>query len=273
MPILRAGLIGEHISRSRLSAALDILCAEHGWSLDFDIIDTAQRDAFDLPGFVDQCRANEWTGLTITHPWKLAARAYAGDAMKTDLAHLGAANTLTFRPKLAGHNTDYSGFLTAFEHLGLAPGRVVMMGAGGVAEALAHALRHLGATDLAICDINDDRAQALATATGARVVDPRAPEDAIRAAGGLVNATPLGMAEYPGTAFDPQLLGTQTWAFDAVYTPTQTMFLRDAKTAGLAILTGFDLFRSMALRSFEAYTGLHADASAMQPALDALRPD
>jgi shikimate dehydrogenase len=81
------------------------------------------------------------------------------------------------------------------------------------------------------------------------------------------------MAEYPGTAFDPGLMGQQSWAFDAVYTPTQTMFLRDANVAGLSILTGFDLFRSMALRSFEAYTGLHVDDAALHSTLDALRPD
>ena len=105
------------------------------------------------------------------------------------------------------------------------------------------------------------------------MINPRAPEDAIRQAHGLVNATPLGMAEYPGTAFDPALLGPQAWAFDAVYTPTNTMFLRDARAAGLAILTGFDLFRSMAVRSFAAYTGIEVDEAAMRPALEALRPD
>lgn len=272
MPTLRAGLIGEHISRTRLPAALEILCHHVGWELVFTLIDTAHLDGFDFARRVEQARSDGWTGVTVTHPWKPQARSFAGEAMQQDVAHLGAANTLTFVPDLCGFNTDYSGFLAAFRAFGAAPGRVVLMGAGGVAEAIAPALMELGATGISICDINRPRAEALAATCGARTIDPSAPEDEIMAANGLVNATPLGMAEYPGTAFDPALLGPQDWAFDAVYTPTHTMFLRDAAKAGVAPLTGFDLFRAMVLRSFEAYTGIDLTEDAIVRDLDRLRP-
>jgi len=82
----------------------------------------------------------------------------------------------------------------------------------------------------------------------------------------------MGMAEYPGSAFDAGLLGDQVWAFDAVYTPTDTAFLNDAARAGLHCLTGFDLFRHMAVRSFAAYTGIMPDLDDIMPKLEALRP-
>ena len=97
--------------------------------------------------------------------------------------------------------------------------------------------------------------------------------DAVREADGLINATPLGMVEYPGSAFDPMLLGGQTWAFDAVYTPTRTAFLIAAQAAGLHCITGFDLFRAMAVRSFEAYTGINIPMAEVSVPLNGLRPD
>ncbi|THH35919.1 shikimate dehydrogenase [Aliishimia ponticola] len=273
MPVLKAGLIGAHISRTRLPAALDLLCAEHGWSLDFKLIDTADLPQFDFDAQMHTAQDEGWSGMTVTHPWKTDARRFVGEAMGAEAVHLGACNTVTFAPDLRGHNTDYTGFLAAFRAFDHVPGRVVLMGAGGVAEALAPALMALGADDVAICDINAPRAAALAQSCGGRVIAPDAAEDTLRAANGLVNATPLGMAEYPGTAFDPALLGPQGWAFDAVYTPTRTMFLRDAAAAGLACLSGFALFRAMAVRSFAAYTGIDPDEEAMRPLLDTLHPD
>ncbi len=272
MPRLRAGLIGAHISRTRLPSALQILCDHAGWELDFALIDTANRPDFDFAARLQRAQFEGWTGMTVTHPWKTHARAWAGDDMHTKVTHLGASNTLIFDPR-TGFNTDYTGFLSAFSNFDRPAGKVVMMGAGGVAEALAPALIELGATDLTICDVAEPRAQKLAKSCGARVVSSDDAVNAVTDADGLVNATPLGMAEYPGTAFDPAWMSSQSWAFDAVYTPTNTAFLRDAAAAGLACLSGFDLFRAMAVRSFEAYTGLVVDDPAVVTQLNSLKPE
>jgi len=272
MTTLRAGLIGEHISRTRLPKALQIMCDQAGWALEFTLFDTAHIDGFDFDDTLNLARQDGWTGMTVTHPFKTEARRYAGPGMAPEVVHLGACNTLVFAPHLTGQNTDYTGFLAAFAAQGQTPGRVVMMGAGGVAQALAPALIELGASDLAICDTDPARARALAHGSGGRAVAMDAAADLIRTADGLVNATPLGMAEYPGSAFAPDLIGGQTWAFDAVYTPTNTDFLIRAGRAGLHCITGFDLFRAMAVRTFEAYTGLGVP-QVILPHLDALKPD
>ncbi|NCO22478.1 MAG: shikimate dehydrogenase [Rhodobacterales bacterium] len=273
MTTLRAGLIGEHISRTRLPSALQIMCDHAGWALDFTLFDTAHIAGFDFDDTVNLARADGWSGMTITHPFKTDARRYAANAMVAQVAHLGACNTLVFAPRLSGYNTDYTGFLAAFTTLERKPGRVVMMGAGGVAQALAPALIELGARDLAICDTDPARATALAASSGARALPQDEAPAAIAAADGLVNATPLGMVEYPGSAFALSALGPQTWAFDAVYTPTRTAFLGAADAAGLTCLTGFDLFRAMAVRTFEAYTGLTVPQDEILPLLNALKPD
>ena len=68
MGVLKAGLIGEHISRTRLPAALDIMCQMHGLTLDFQLIDTADMVDFDFTAKVDALRDAGWTGVTVTHP-------------------------------------------------------------------------------------------------------------------------------------------------------------------------------------------------------------
>ncbi|MGB3556723.1 MAG: hypothetical protein WBA25_19015, partial [Jannaschia sp.] len=96
---------------------------------------------------------------------------------------------------------------------------------------------------------------------------------AIGRADGLVNCTPMGMAPHGGSAFDAAGIGGQGWAFDAVYTPTETPFLIAARAAGLAVMTGFDLFRFMAMASFAVYTGRVPDPATTLPELDALKPE
>ena len=88
-----------------------------------------------------------------------------------------------------------------------------------------------------------------------------------------MNASALGMAEYPGMAFATNAIGRQKWAFDAVYTPPETLFLATARQAGLRPISGFELFKHMALRTFAAYTGVMPDQRAMLPCLDSLRPE
>lgn len=276
MSTLRAGLIGDHIGQSRLSAGLGIMCADHGLTLDFQMIDSALDPAFDFTATVDRCRAAGWTGVTVTHPYKANAADYAGTDAADAVRLLGASNTLTFAPRLAAHNTDFTGFIAAWRGIfgDRAPGRVAMAGAGGVARALGPALARLGATDIAIWDAQDANARDLARRIGpvARAVAMAEAGDVIRAADGLVNATPMGMTYHPGSAFDADLIGAQAWAFDAVYTPTDTAFLTTAAASDLAVLSGFDLFRYMAMNSFDAYTGIAPDPATTLPKLARLRP-
>ncbi|MDJ0825679.1 MAG: hypothetical protein QNJ16_09260 [Rhodobacter sp.] len=275
MSVLRAGLIGEHIGRTRLPFALEIMCAMTGRSLEFELIDTADRPGFDFAATVDRLRRDGWTGVTVTHPFKTHAAAYAGEGMLPELRGLGAANTLVFGPPLTGHNTDFTGFIGAWQaQMDRAPGHVAMAGAGGVARALGPALARLGATEIVVWDVDLARAEDLAALIGpaALVVPADESEEAVRRADGLVNATPMGMAEYPGSAFAADLIGPQSWAFDAVYTPTDTAFLQDAAAAGLTTLSGFALFQHMAIGSFHAYTGIALDPAEVLPKLAALKP-
>jgi shikimate dehydrogenase len=270
---LKLGLIGAHISRTRMPAAMQVMCAVEEIDLSFELIDTSAAPEFDFATQVEALRAAGWDGVSVTHPFKTQAAAYAGPDMDGATAHVGAANTLVFADGLTGLNTDFSGFLGCMAGLE-ARGPVVMMGAGGVARAVGFALASLGMRDIAIYDSDGARAEDLAFSIGppARAIPSEGVADAVRQAEGLINCTPLGMAHCPGSAFAPGLLGGQRWAFEAVYTPVETEFLIAARAAGLDCITGFDLFRHMAVRSFAAYTGRVPDIPTTLRTLEALRP-
>ncbi|MCU9840193.1 shikimate dehydrogenase [Ruegeria sp. WL0004] len=275
MTALRCGLIGAGLSRSRFGAALALLGQEYGLTVDYTLIDTEGLPDFDLPTALSRCRDTGWSGVSVTHPFKPEAALWAGEAMRSEVARLGACNLLTFSPDFSGHNTDFTGFLGAWRNrFGTrSPGRVAMAGAGGVAGALGGALIALGAEDIALWDPVPGRAAALAKLLDppARAVAMNAAEHTARGAHGLVNATALGMGTDTRSAFAPSWIGKQEWAFDAVYTPVETPFLQNAATSGLICLTGFDLFRFMAIGSFAALSG-HATDPALAALLDPLRP-
>jgi shikimate dehydrogenase len=197
MSMLRAGLIGENISRTRLPAALQIMCDYAGLDLQFDLIDTFGLARFNFDATEDRMWGEGWTGGSVTHPWKTNARRYVADKMHRDVASLGASNLLTFDGGLRGVNTDYTGFLAALDAAALGVlGDVVIMGAGGVAEALGPAIRARQNRDarVEIFDLNVERAHALCVRIGnnARVLGVSRVPEAVRIGCGVRFSVHMG---------------------------------------------------------------------------------
>ena len=100
-----------------------------------------------------------------------------------------------------------------------------------------------------------------------RVTLCKSVEEAATGADGLVNATPVGMHQHPGTPIPKAMIGGQSWAFDAVYTPVETRLLLDAMDAGLEVLSGYELFFYQGIDAFEVFTGLRVDEARLREAL------
>jgi shikimate dehydrogenase len=172
-----------------------------------------------------------------------------------------------------GSNTDYTGFKRAFQSRfsNRLPGTVAIVGSGGVGRAIAFGLADLGAEELRLFDQDGSRSERLAIAlrghADARVTLCKSVGEAATGADGLVNATPVGMHQHPGTPMPKAMIGARSWAFDAVYTPVETRFLLDAMDAGLEILSGYELFFYQGVDAFEAFTGLRVDEARLRAAL------
>ena len=273
---IRTGLIGEHISQTRFGRAMEMMCDHAGLPFEFGLIDSTDRPLFDFAAAVADLKDKGWTGTAVTHPYKGDAAALAGEGMSDDVRNLGAANSLRFGEVIEGFNTDFTGFLSAWRHemSECQIGRVAMAGAGGVARALAPALAQLGAQEIVIWDVDFLRAESLAELTGpaAHAVKIEGAREEVLLADGLANCSPVGMDHLPGSAFPLDAIGSQTWAFDAIYMPMKTEFLEQCRNKGLATLSGFDFFRHMILDSFEVFTGVTPDRAELMPRLEALQP-
>ena len=79
----------------------------------------------------------------------------------------------------------------------------------------------------------------------------------------LVNATPVGMAKYPGMPFPPGLLRHRHWVAEIVYFPVETELLKSARALGCRALPGTGMAIYQAVRAFELFTGRKPDRHAM----------
>ncbi len=204
-------------------------------------------------------------GFSVTHPHKVAIGKYL-DSMDPLARAIGAVNTVFMkRGRLTGTNTDAGAALDAIEHVSAVKGkRMLIMGAGGAARAIAYEAMRRGA-EVLVSGRNSRAARSLAGDFGILYVpvsDFRDVETDI-----LVNATPVGMAPHSHeTPFPRGMLGGKT-VFDAVYNPPLTRLLREAAGAGAKIVRGTDMYVNQAAKQFALYAGVSADISLMKKLL------
>ena len=270
---IQLGLLGNGLERSRARDLHEMIGELLGLPVAYRPMDLAGRARVSIADELGRCAAEGFTGVNVTHPYKPAAHAAVGYAPGLP-SGLTSINTVLFRrERMVGANTDCSGFRRAFRArfgAAAAPGRVLMLGAGGVGRAIAFALAELGASGLVVYDLLPGAAARLIDEMRATGLDLREAQTDLEAetaaADGLVNATPLGMFQYPGCAFPVAALGGQRWAFDAVYTPENTGFLAACRRRGIDTLSGFGLFLYQGLDAFELFTGVEPDARAIEAA-------
>jgi shikimate dehydrogenase len=267
------GLIGDQIAHSITPAMHEVA----GWAIGIDVryhlIDASALGytRADLPRLLDGVRLLGFAGINVTHPFKQAVAPYL-DAIDDSARIVGAVNTIVFRDgRLVGHNTDRSGFVAGWRTTfgDRRPGCAVLVGAGGAGRAIAYGLAALGADELRIVDVADERAASLAKALSGDF--PRikiAPADSVEAAlggaDGLVNAAPVGSYAHPGTPAPLDAIGRLSWVGDAVYTPIETRLIAAARASAVAILTGGHMAVGQAVDSFELFFGREAPVDVMR---------
>lgn len=266
------GLIGRGIGASLTPRMHEAEGARLGLDYRYHLID------FDTLGLADdqlrhvlnEVRELGFAGINVTYPFKQAIVPLI-DQIAPDAEAIGAVNSVVFRAgKAVGHNTDNWGFAKSFR-VGLpdvACKRVLQLGAGGAGAAVAHALLECGVQTLAIVDIVPQRAEALAADLralfGAEVTASSDPSTEARVADGIVNTTPVGMAKLPGMPIAAELLEQRHWVADVIYFPLETAFMAEARRRGCEVLSGAGMAVYQAVRALELFTGLEADASAME---------
>ncbi|MHB0877057.1 MAG: shikimate dehydrogenase, partial [Anaerolineae bacterium] len=221
----------------------------------------------DLEGFVASFTPLGFEGYSVTIPHKQAIIPLL-DEVEPLAQRIGAVNTVAVRNgRLYGSNTDVEGaMLSIAEALPagqpLAGLTALLIGAGGLARALAFGLRDRGVR-VVIANRTADRARDLAAEAGAETL-PLADIASVRA-DLLLQTTSVGMhpkvdeSIVPAEALRPGLL-----VYDAVYNPLETRLLREARQAGCITVSGLGHFINQAAKQFELWTGVPAPREVMR---------
>jgi shikimate dehydrogenase len=221
----------------------------------------------DAARFLRNLRAEGYVGCNATIPHKEVAYAVADHALPAARA-AGAANTLWYEGDLLiADNTDGAGFLNnlrammprfAFE------GAVVaVLGAGGAARGIVHALVGARVGEVRIFNRTRARADALARAFGdpVRAFDWGDRNGGTRGASLLVNTTPLGMDRAGPLDVDVSALNGNCVVADIVYVPLETPLLAAARKRGLVTVDGLGMLLHQAVPGFERWFGVRPEVT------------
>jgi 3-dehydroquinate dehydratase/shikimate dehydrogenase len=223
----------------------------------------------DVRGFLEGFERYDLRGLSVTIPHKEAMLDLM-DEVDEVAAEIGAVNTVHVRDgRRYGCNTDVQAAVDAIDAAVLEGGlgplshrRVLLVGAGGAARAIAHGLGRKGAR-LTIANRTVERAEKLAAEVGAEACG--LPEMEGLRPDVLVNCTSVGMWPRVGESPVPAgMLREGMVVFDSVYNPVQTLLLREAEAAGALVSSGLAWFVNQAAAQFELWTGADAPRSVME---------
>ena len=273
------GLLGDNIGGSLAKPLQEGEGEAQGLSLAYRLVDATHTGL----GLDDTAEVLRWAvrlgfdGLAVTHPFKNAVMGSVDDATPEAQA-LGASNLVVVHDgQTIAHNTDWVGFAEALratlpEALG---DRMVLLGAGGAGVAVGYGALRYGAAHLDIVDQDADRAAAVAARLGSLVGTHRVAatsdlERALRGAGGLIQATPVGMDAHPGLPVDPRLLRLDHWVADIIYVPLETELVHRARAVGCRVMTGGAMAVHQHAAAFRLLTGRPADIRRMQEHFESL---
>ncbi|MCM5559004.1 shikimate 5-dehydrogenase [Pleomorphomonas sp. JP5] len=211
----------------------------------------------DLPAAIGGVRALGIRGCAISMPFKEAVIPLL-DHIEGSAAAIDSVNTiLNDDGWLTGYNTDYSAVLDLLDQAEIAPSTPFLLaGSGGMAKAVAAALRNRGHRSGAIIARNRTTGRALADLYG---FDWAETSEGLTAPL-IINATPVGMAggvEAETLAFPPEAIEAAETVFDVVALPVETPLMRAAAAAGRKRISGADVAVLQALEQFVLYTGVY----------------
>ena len=194
------------------------------------------------------------SGAAITMPLKQEVLPDL-DQIDPLAARIGAVNTLRVSAdgKLSGYNTDVHGIVQPLQHrISLQGARIAILGAGGAARAAVFGLADAGA-EVFIINRTHEHAVTLAKAAKAKAL--RYDQLAKHRFDALINSTPCGMrGSQQALPIEENQLNAGL-VFDMVYNPLETPLLKLAKSRGIPVINGLEMFVQQGVRQFEIWTG------------------
>ncbi|HWP41672.1 MAG TPA: shikimate dehydrogenase [Blastocatellia bacterium] len=272
------GIIGRPVSHSASPAMHN--CAFQATGIDqvYLPIEVDDLEAFFARFVRPSSREIDWDlrGLSVTIPHKMAVIELL-DEIDEIAREAGAVNTIVIeKGRVKGYNTDIEGAVEPLlRACSLSDEHFALIGAGGAARAVAYGLARRGA-QISIFARDVEKAKRLADSLSSARIDRIDTIDRIASSSAtvLINTTPVGMrgcregeSPVPYEVFEGRSL-----AYDLVYNPIETRFLKEAREAGCRTISGIEMLAAQAELQFELWTGRRPPEGLLrEAALDWLR--
>ena len=200
--------------------------------------------------FSNALKTQNLKGLNVTNPYKESIIPFL-DELSIEAQEIGAVNCINIvNGKTIGYNTDAYGFGQSIKpFLDTTHGRALILGTGGASKAVAYALKKIGVEVFFATSSNKKN-------TNTFFYD-EINEGMMSAFKLIINTTPLGL--YPNINEAPalpyHLFTDKHLAYDLIYNPEQTLFLKQAKEKGAVTINGLSMLHLQAQKSWEIWNG------------------
>lgn len=199
-------------------------------------------------------------GFSVTIPHKQSIIKHL-DYLDETAERIGAVNTVKIVDgKLHGFNTDAQGFIEPLKNIygDLQNTKVAILGAGGAARACVFALKQNNA-EVTVFARNIEKSKSLGEEFGVEIKKfPNQDDDLPEVYDIIINSTPLGMrgkAEGNTPLIARQMKGAKL-AYDLVYIPQETQFLKEAESVNIQTIGGLEMLLSQAVEQQRIWTNL-----------------
>ncbi|BAL82688.1 putative shikimate dehydrogenase [Selenomonas ruminantium subsp. lactilytica TAM6421] len=268
------GVIGWPIAHSLSPVLQNAAIEKAGIDYNYTALPVAPEK---LAEAVTGLKALHYRGWNVTIPHKTAIMPLL-DEIDEDARIIGAVNTVVNdNGKLKGFNTDCLGFMGALtkRQAAIKGKKVVLLGAGGAARAVIWGLIKAEAQEVVLGVRNPAKAESLAaefSRYGKVTVCHWESEEFTQVLADcalLVNTTPLGMTPKVDACppVDWSKVNPSAVVYDIIYTPAETLFLRQAREHGHVIINGEEMLAGQGAAALQLWTGCEPDLSCMQMAL------
>jgi shikimate dehydrogenase len=188
-------------------------------------------------------------GLNVTAPYKEQIIPFL-DSLSDEAKIIGAVNCIKFNNgKKEGYNTDVYGFKQSIKpFLEPAHNRALIFGTGGSSKAVAYALKQIGVEYYFVTSASQKK-------QNNTFFYSELNEIIFKQFLLLVNCTPLGMHPIIDECvpIPYQLVGPQHLAYDLIYNPEETLFLKQCKEKNAVTINGYSMLQLQAEKSWEIW--------------------
>jgi len=252
--MLNLGLVGKYIQKSQAPNLLTKLSKEFNFPIRYELFDLQNIEEVNFELFINELKEKKIKGINVTFPFKeIAAKISDKKAEEVEIAK--SSNLLLLDEKIISRNTDYLGFEKLLNyHFKEKFENVLVLGGGGIGRSVCFALAKFGLNKLFLLEKDIKKSTKLidelkkigvdAVAISLEELDKELIFD------GVLNCTEVGHEHSPGNILKNKDLKKIKWIFDAVYIPSETEFIKQAKQARLKIISGIDLFIFQGIEGF-----------------------